>query len=260
MTTDVVETVRKVVFPNYFLILAYICTGINLLSGLLGIFYTFRGTPSDLQIAYRLLLIGVFFDYFDGKLARKAHTKSDIGIYADSFADLFTFVLLPAYMVLQTNLYLGKTVILPFITLAEILAAIYAIGGWYRLIRFSSKPTGPKFEGLPSAGAAIFIGALTAITTYFSELTSLNIVLTISVVISGILMVSKFEYPSPKVLLKPDNYFLMIGMLIGLFFIIIPNPVSAIFVFIISCIYLILGPIYFNKSIKQHLLEEQEHI
>ena len=253
MTTDVVETAKKFTFPNYFLILAYICTGINLLSGFIGIFYTFRGTSADLQTAYRLLLIGVFFDYFDGKLARKSHTTSDIGIYADSFADLFTFVLLPAYMVLQTNLYLVKIIISPFITLAEILTAIYAIGGWYRLIRFSSKPTGAKFEGLPSAGAAIFIGALTTITTYFSEFSLLNILLTLAVVTSGILMVSKLDYPSPKILLKPDNYLLFIGMLIGLFFIIIPNPVSALFVFLISCIYLGLGPVYYKKSIEQHL-------
>ena len=233
-----------------FFILANLFTLGNLFSGLYGIFLTFE---DNIAIAFQFLLLGAFFDLLDGRLAKQSSIKSQFGEYADSFADLMTFALLPGFMVLalNTSLWLGNIDLIPGlnpqITLGQLFAAVYAIGGWYRLIRFSAKPTGAKFEGLPSAAAAMFIGAFTVIVVEFKDL-PLNVLLTLAIVISGILMSSKISYPSPKRMFQSDNILITVAGLVGFFYIIYPNWISALMVVFISVLYTGAGPYYFIRT------------
>ena len=229
-----------------FFVLANIFTLGNLLSGLYGIFLTFDG---NINGAFQFLLLGAFFDLFDGKLAKMSSVKSQFGEYADSFADLMTFVLLPGFMVLalKSYLWLGNIELLANITFGQLFAGVYAIGGWYRLVRFSARPSGAKFEGLPSAAAAMFIGAFTVIVAQFTEL-PLNILLTIAIIATGILMSSTIVYPSPKRMFQSDNYLITVAGIVGFLYIVSPNWISALMVVFISILYTAAGPYYFIKT------------
>ena len=227
-------------------VLANIFTLANLLCGLYGILLSFDG---NINGAFRFLLLGAFFDLFDGKLAKMSSVKSQFGEYADSFADLVTFALLPGFMVLalKSNLWLGNIEILSNFNLGQVFAGVYAIGGWYRLVRFSAKPSSAKFEGLPSAAAAMLIGAFTVIVVEFSYL-PLNVLLTIAIVIAGVLMSSTIVYPSPKRMFQSDNLLITVAGLVGFLYVIYPNWISALMVVFISLLYTGAGPYYFIKT------------
>ena len=229
-----------------FFILANIFTLGNLLCGLYGIILTLDG---NIYGAFQFLLLGAFFDLFDGKLAKMSSIKSQFGEYADSFADLVTFVLLPGFMVLalKSNLWLGTIEIITDLTLGQLFAGVYAIGGWYRLVRFSAKPSGAKFEGLPSAAAAMFIGAFTVIVAEFPKL-PLNVLLTIAIIVAGILMSSTIAYPSPKRMFQSDNILITVAGFVGFLYVIYPNWISALMVVFISILYTAAGPYYFIKT------------
>lgn len=240
----------------FFFLVANLFTLGNLFCGLYGIFLTLDVANSNrIEIAFQFLLLGAFFDLLDGRIAKKSAIRSQFGEYADSFADLMTFALLPGFMVLalNTSLWLGNIVLIagltPAITLGELFAGVYAIGGWYRLIRFSAKPTGAKFEGLPSAAAAMFIGALTVIVVEFTTL-PLNVLLTFSIIIAGVLMGSNISYPSPKRMFQSDNILITIAGLIGVIYVIYPNWFSALMVVFISVLYTGAGPYYYIQTQK----------
>ncbi len=229
-----------------FFIAANVFTLGNLLCGLYGIFLTFDGS---ILAAFQFLLLGAFLDLFDGKLAKMSHIKTQFGEYADSFADLMTFALLPGFMVLalKSSLWLGDYEIVSNFTLGQLFAGVYAVGGWYRLIRYSAKPSGSKFEGLPSAAAAMFIGAFTVIVVEFPDL-PLNVLLTVAIVITGFLMSSTITYPSPKRMFQSDNFLITVAGVIGFLYVVYPNWISALMVVIISVLYTSAGPYYFIKT------------
>ena len=226
-------------------LLAFTSTFLNLSCGLAGIIVTLDG---DISLAFQLLLAGAIFDFFDGKFARRAPVKSDLGVYADSFADLFTFALLPAYVILESGVFVGSGPIVFDITIGLVIASFYAIAGWYRLVRFSVKPTGQKFEGLPSSGAAMLLCSFAVIYLDLSRPSELDLVFIILALGSAILMITKVPYPSPKRMLRPDNYLMLGGTLLGVFYIIVPNVLSAILIWVIFLGYIALGPYYLRKT------------
>jgi CDP-diacylglycerol--serine O-phosphatidyltransferase len=244
------ERSNKIQTKDYiFFIIANVATLGNLLSGLYGIFLTLDNNVTE---AFRYLLLGAFFDLIDGKLAKKSQIKSQFGEYADSFADLMTFALLPGFMVLALNrsLWLGDiTLLIKDLTLGQLFAGVYAVGGWYRLIRFSAKPTGQKFEGLPSAAAAMFIGSFTVIVADPNFLgLPLNVLLTLAIILAGLLMGSTISYPSPKRMFQSDNMLITVAAIIGFIYLVYPNWISALMVLFISLLYTSAGPYYFIKT------------
>ncbi|MDA1182514.1 MAG: CDP-alcohol phosphatidyltransferase family protein, partial [Bacteroidetes bacterium] len=64
----------------------------NLTSGLLGIGLLMRG---DLFGGFLCMLLGSFFDFFDGLLARKLGVEGTMGKQLDSLADVVSFGVLP---------------------------------------------------------------------------------------------------------------------------------------------------------------------
>ena len=70
----------------------------NLLCGCFGILNVFRG---DLETASYLIGIALVCDWLDGFVARILHVCSPIGKELDSLADMVTFGVLPAFMMLH---------------------------------------------------------------------------------------------------------------------------------------------------------------
>lgn len=100
-----------------------------------------------------LILIGCFFDVFDGILARLLHATSDFGKELDSLADIVTFGVAPAWLVYQNCLdhtYLN----LALVALLPVFSAI-------RLAKFNNDDTQKtNFAGLPTPANGLFFASL----------------------------------------------------------------------------------------------------
>ncbi|RKH00706.1 CDP-diacylglycerol--serine O-phosphatidyltransferase [Corallococcus sp. CA053C] len=86
---------RKLMFvlPNLFTVTSIFCGfyAITLCSG--------EATPVQLYQAALAILFAMFFDGFDGRVARLTKTQSDFGMQLDSLADVMSFGAAPALLV-----------------------------------------------------------------------------------------------------------------------------------------------------------------
>ena len=109
-------------------------------------------TVTQFSTAAWLLVVAMFLDAFDGRVARMTKSESELGVQLDSLADAVSFGLAPAFLMYAWGLSsLG--------TLGLFAAFIYAAGAILRLARFNvmaSQHEGVTrhFLGLPSPLAA----------------------------------------------------------------------------------------------------------
>ncbi len=118
--------IRKLMFvlPNLFTITSILCG-----------FYAMtlcarEGTPSQLYQAALAIFFAMFFDGFDGRVARLTKTQSDFGIELDSLADVISFGAAPALLVY-------KWALLPLGFIGVFLAFVFVACGALRLARFN---------------------------------------------------------------------------------------------------------------------------
>lgn len=135
-------------------------TLLNLLSGCIAIIFAVSG---DLVTAAFFVFLGIFFDFFDGLLARKLNVQSELGVQLDSLADMVTSGVVPALVMYQllsmadtswTVMRNGDNslAILPFVGFLIALAAAY------RLANFNiSTNQSDSFIGLPTPANALLI-------------------------------------------------------------------------------------------------------
>ena len=128
-----------------------IMTTINILMGISAILLTIGEFNFKTQkLACIFILIGVFADALDGKLARLLNAESEFGKQLDSFADSITFGIAPmavlfSYPQLQGNLVLLISLI------------IYPLAGIFRLARFNLGDFRNYFLGLPITAAGAIV-------------------------------------------------------------------------------------------------------
>ena len=70
----------------------------NLFSGVVGVYFAANG---KLEIAAYAVMIGIFFDFFDGFFARLFKVQGELGLQLDSLADVVTSGVVP------TRRYMG---------------------------------------------------------------------------------------------------------------------------------------------------------
>ena len=73
-------------------------TLLNLFCGSIAIIFAVNGS---LVTASFFAFLGIFFDFFDGLLARKLDAQSDLGLQLDSLADMVTSGLVPGIVMFQ---------------------------------------------------------------------------------------------------------------------------------------------------------------
>lgn len=155
-------------------VLPTLCTLGNLVCGFAAIPYASMPAPpeftgpwgwSGLTCAGVLIFLGMLLDAVDGWIARLTNSISELGGQLDSLADVVTFGVAPAYMMLRlVTTDVGLPIIGPEAddALAKVVwavAVVYLCCGALRLARFNVE-TGSSFErsdsfrGLPSPGAA----------------------------------------------------------------------------------------------------------
>ena len=118
----------------------------NFTCGVLAIYSVFA-QKSDVAII--CISLGLLFDLFDGRTARKLNAVSTFGKELDSLSDIVTFGLAPAILAYQLVLTdLGQ--------FGLCVALLFSIGAVLRLARFNALQSNlPTFVGLPVPGAAI---------------------------------------------------------------------------------------------------------
>lgn len=156
----------------------------NLGCGLMAMIQPWQSRPA---IAAGLVLLGVYLDALDGRLARRLKVFSEFGAKLDSKADFVTFGVAPAVLLGYT---LSAAIGHHGLWIGIALGMTHYAAVHFRLRRFDQKGHSDFFEEMPSpTGAAIVV-----IATQSTWLTSPLLLIPISLLVSG-LMVSTLPYP-----------------------------------------------------------------
>ncbi len=182
--------------------------GVTLNSGILE-----RLLPSFLSIASGFIFVGLLLDALDGSVARLTHSTSDFGGQLDSLADVVTFGVAPAMLVVAV-LMPQPDIGVPGPLSGDLapramwmMVAVYVACGAMRLARFNVEHARAdlpyrRFTGLPIPGAAVVLASLvwlhqhTLLNDRASEAVApyLALALPFVAVALGLLMVSRIRY------------------------------------------------------------------
>lgn len=127
--------------------LANTLTLMNGVSGFLSIIASMNG---EFVLAAMLILLGVLFDWLDGKAARVFSEESALGAELDSLSDLVTFGVAPAVLVVSIS---------PS-TLSVIAGALFVLSAALRLGRFNVQQTKGVFFGIPTTANGFLLPGL----------------------------------------------------------------------------------------------------
>ncbi|EXJ85191.1 phosphatidylserine synthase [Capronia epimyces CBS 606.96] len=152
--------------------LADLITEMNGFCGFMSILFSMRYCLSDPQdvnklwFAFALMPFGLFFDFFDGKVARWRQKSSLMGQELDSLADLVSFGLAPAAAAFAIGFRTNVD---------QLFLTFYVLSGLTRLARFNvtvamlpKDKTGKSqyFEGTPIPFACLTSSAVMATWTF----------------------------------------------------------------------------------------------
>ena len=157
-------------------------------------------SPSDLNQAAIAIFFAIFFDAFDGRVARMTKTQSQFGVELDSLADVVSFGAAPALLVY-------KWALAPLGFVGFFLSFAFAGCGALRLARFNvlanrgDKGSSRFFVGLPiplAAGAlvSLVIAHYRAVGSIVAD--SSRIAIAVAVALLAFLMVSTVRYRTFK--------------------------------------------------------------
>ena len=146
----------KSYIPNFITLL-------NLFSGCVAVIFAFEG---NMKLTALFVCLGIFFDFFDGLVARKLNVQSELGVQLDSLADMVTSGLVPGLVLfhllgLTPKFSWDATGLIPYFGLLVTLASAY------RLAKFNiSTNQSDAFIGLPTPANALLIISLPLILEY----------------------------------------------------------------------------------------------
>ncbi len=140
--------------PNLFTLANALCGSLAVVSVL----------QEDFRTTALLVFLGMFFDFFDGFLARKLHVTSKLGVQLDSLADLISFGLVPGLVIFvlltnvaETTVVIGSSQFSPM----ALTGFLIPLASAYRLARFNIDDRQTEnFIGLPTPANAIFFVSL----------------------------------------------------------------------------------------------------
>ncbi len=160
---------------------------------------------SHFAVAGYMVLLAMFADMLDGRLARMSQSTSSFGGQLDSLCDLVSFGIAPAFLMLklmESELALTgelhRDILYRFVWLA---ALVYISCAAIRLARFNvendeNEAAHMSFAGLPSPAAAGVVVSL--VLFHEEELPDVKLLiyaLPFFALTAGILMVSRIRYP-----------------------------------------------------------------
>ena len=138
-------------------------TLLNLFSGAIAVIFAVEG---ELTVAALFVLLGIFFDFFDGFLARKLKVESTLGLQLDSLADMVTSGLVPGLIMFQL-LSLSISGSGHYMDLLPYTGLLITLGSAYRLANFNIIVDQKNyFTGLPTPANALLILSFPMILEY----------------------------------------------------------------------------------------------
>ena len=189
--------------PNMF-------TAASLLLGFASIITSQTGNIE--QAAWMIVWCGIL-DVMDGLSARLLNATSPFGAEFDSMADLVSFGVAPAILMLNAVMYLNDIdrYSIEFWVLSVSVSA-FVLAGALRLARYnlsSAKPTKGWFSGIPitAAGAGLTATAVILLLRHNAILDAewINLYVPIFMFILAICMVSTFKFPK---MMKRDGLYI----------------------------------------------------
>ncbi len=221
---------------KYITVLPSLITILNGVFGFTAIVYAAKAANGDtarishFAIAGYMVLMAMFADMLDGRLARMSQSTSSFGGQLDSLCDLISFGVAPAFLMLkliESELALpgdlSNSILHRFVWLA---AVVYISCAAIRLARFNvendeNEAAHMSFAGLPSPAAA---GVLVSLVIFHEEelpgVTLPVYALPFFALATGMLMVSRIRYPHiVNVYLRgkqPFDYLIRVLLFLGL--------------------------------------------
>ncbi len=193
--------------PKVYL-LPNLMTAGNLACGFSAVFFIFQGMKSPesgshtYHTAIAFILAACVFDALDGRVARMRGQESMFGREFDSLADMISFGIAPALLVMDIVMSDFDE------RLAWTIAFVYLLCGTMRLARFNclaheaTDDDNKDFIGIPIPAAAGMIASLTVFILWINEgdkaIGNWRFVLLALVLLLSGLMMSELSYPSFK--------------------------------------------------------------
>ena len=133
---------------------------------LCGVIATISAVNADYLTAASLVVLGIFFDFFDGFAARLLNVSGELGKQLDSLADMVTSGVVPGIivykMIEQNNVgSFDYSAFLPYLGLILTLAACYRLANFNIDTRQSD-----SFIGMPTPAMSLFVITLPLIPLY----------------------------------------------------------------------------------------------
>jgi len=210
-------------------------TCMNIFCGFYAIIASFGHQYYPAAIA---IILAMFFDVLDGRVARMTHTTSEIGLQLDSLADAVSFCIAPAVLSYVWALT-------PFGRIGWMAAFLFVICGILRLARFNLQTSPSRsryFIGLPTPAAAGFIATLIIVTTDILSMKKIPpLVLVFAVYLLAFLMISNIKYRNFKdVDLREKRPFGILVFVVLTIYVI--ETVPQIMLFLCALTYTLSGP------------------
>ena len=176
----------KSYIPNFITLL-------NLFSGCVAVIFALEG---NMKLTAFFVCLGIFFDFFDGLLARKLKVESELGVQLDSLADMVTSGLVPG-LVLFYLLGLAPQLSWETYNLLPYFGLLVTLASAYRLAKFNiSTNQSDAFIGLPTPANTLLIIALPLILEYQNS-TALNEIILNPWFLMGLTIVSCYLLNAP---------------------------------------------------------------
>ena len=241
----------KFVLPNLFTVTSIFC-GFYALTLCAG-----DAAPSQLYQAALAIFFAMFFDGFDGRVARLTRTQSQFGVELDSLADVISFGVAPAMLVY-------KWALAPLGFIGLFVAFLYTACGALRLARFnilSQRADGSRFfVGLPiplAAGVIVSVVIAHHLTRGRELGTGARVPYLVVVTVLSLLMVSTLRYRTFKDI-RLNAASLAIFMVICLTGVLIATRLHPAYVLVTYFgAYLVLGFVESGIWLGRHLQERR---
>lgn len=172
----------------------------NLYLGMLAIYLSQTG---EWRLASFVVIVGMFLDGVDGRLARLLDVTSSFGKELDALADVVTFGAAPVALMLSLQ---------PESPFAHVAGAAFVFAGAIRLARFNSQPVVRlgHFTGMPITAA----GGIAATATLYYQLLP-HFFLPFVFLSLAVLMVSRVPYPDFKTVSLPRSAGMLVSFMVA---------------------------------------------
>ncbi|MBW1657736.1 CDP-alcohol phosphatidyltransferase family protein [Flavobacterium quisquiliarum] len=227
-------------------------TLINLFCGCVAIVYISQG---DFLMAFYMVCLGIFFDFFDGFFARLFKVSSPLGLQLDSLADMVTSGVVPGYVMYSLFLKSANphdvvgSVYIPF------LGFIITLGACYRLANFNidTRQT-DSFIGLPTPANALFVLSLPLVIEFSNSLMMFEVlsnfwVLLVITLCSAYVMnaeIPLFALKIKKFTLK-DNVLQIVFLIISILMVILLQYIAIPLIIIFYVLLSIINNLFLKK-------------